>query len=382
MGKAPQNKTLLCLANFSSEAGYAWWLMERFWALLANYVTSAGWRVIVAFPKIENVSETLRSAPLSVIELSFPTKDWLPKRDILNFIRRQAVTAVYLTDRSLWSPAYFWFRKFGVELIIVHDHIPGERPPVPKWKFYLKRTRFFFPGPRADLYIGVSKFVRDRFIRIGGVPPRLCTYVRNGVTYINISQAKNIREEYGLPKGARVVVSVGRAHLYKGIDFIISCAQDLIVKKRMKDLYFIHFGDGPHLNRFIDTVQSFGITEYFLFAGTRNDLREYLPSCDVAFHASKGEAFSLAVLEFMMAGLPAVIPDHCGNGEAIIHEDSGLLYPPNSQSEAVKYLTLLLNNIEYRKEMGQNAAIRARTKFSIEEMDRQFLETITPFLPL
>jgi hypothetical protein len=170
------------VANYPSDAGYAWWLMERFWALLAEAATERGGRAFVATPQIRSVSAILQQAPLSLVELRVPTGWRRPPLEVLRFLRENQVRTVYLTDRDYWSPMYFWFRACGVKSIVLHDHVPGERPDPGAWKLALKKARFLLPAGRADLYVGVSQFVRDRFIRVAGIPPNLCAYVRNGLS--------------------------------------------------------------------------------------------------------------------------------------------------------------------------------------------------------
>jgi glycosyltransferase involved in cell wall biosynthesis len=118
-----------------------------------------------------------------------------------------------------------------------------------------------------------------------------------------------------LPENASVVVSSGRVHSYKGIAFILRLAAELIVSRGRDDLYFVHLGDGPDMDRYRLMAGDLALHGRFIFAGRRSDVRSILPSCTVALHASDGEAFSLAILEFMASGLPPVVPNHCGNAE-------------------------------------------------------------------
>jgi glycosyltransferase involved in cell wall biosynthesis len=247
---------------------------------------------MVAFPKILEVSDALRSAPLVLKEKDIATGLRALDADTLRFIRRNRVRTVYLTDRHYWSPAYALFRACGVKSIILHDHVPGERPTPGHLRLWVKRSRYRMKPAAANLYLGVSKFVRDRFTRIGGVPSELCTYVYNGVSPTPSRGLKDVREVFGLPHRARVVISVGRAHPYKGIPFILACAEELILGDNREDVFFLHLGDGPELERLREEARSRGLAARFLLPGRRTDVPLLLPSCQMAFHASHGEAFS------------------------------------------------------------------------------------------
>ena len=374
--KPESRNTLLCVANFPSDAGYAWWLMERFWALLAQEAVGRGGRAVVAFPKILKVSDALRSAPLVLEEKDISTGLRGLDGDTLRFIRRNRVRTVYLTDRHYWSPAYALFRACGVKSIILHDHVPGERQAPGHLRLLIKRSRYRMKPAAANLYLGVSKFVRERFTQIGGVPSELCTYVHNGVPPTPSTGLKDVREVFGLPRGAQVVVSVGRAHPYKGIDFIMECAEALIRGEKRTEVVFLHLGGGPELERLRGMVRDRRLSDHFLLPGQRTDVALLLPSCQVAFHASQGEAFSLSILEFMAAGLPAIVPNHCGNPEAISHGETGYLYPLGDRRAAVQHLRELLDHPERAMTLGAAACRRVEEHFSLDRMDRAFMAAV------
>ena len=373
---------VLCVANYPSDVGYAWWLMEHFWAQLGRLANERGGRAFVGFPELRRVSTTLESAPLVPVELQVPTAFNLRAGSIRKFILENNVRTLYLTDREYWTPMYALFRLWGVRSIILHDHVPGERATPSRWKLTLKRMRHTPPLAlaSADLYVGVSRFVRDRFVQVAGVPEDRCTFVHNGLPPVPAALDSEVRKEFGLPPESRVVVSSGRAAYYKGIDALIKIAGRVIHEYGRRDVYFIHLGDGPHFQEFQRLVEEMELGDRFILAGRRSDVRALLPSCTLALHASRGEAFSLAILEFMAAGLPAVVPDHCGNAEAIQHEASGILYEPGNLDEASAWLVRLLDDTDLRKSIGKNAARRARAAFSLDRMKRRFERIVAPYV--
>jgi glycosyltransferase involved in cell wall biosynthesis len=372
--------TVLCVANFPSNTGYAWWLMEEFWVAIGREAEAAGLGAVVAFPVMNGVSQRLRDSNLSVVELAVPTSMFRRLGDLRRFIRERAVRVVYFTDRPYWSPAYALLRLWGVRSIVLHDHVPGERPRPSWWKLGLKRMRHLVRPAGADLYIGVSDFVHRRFSEVGGVPARYCTFVHNGIVSGIAGRPRDIRQELDLPAASRVVVSVGRANYYKGIDFVVECAARMVGAGGYDDVYFVHVGDGPHLGEFRSLAARLGVDHRVIFAGERSDVRELLPSCTVAFHASHGEAFSLAVLEYMAAALPAVVPDHCGNGEAIADGVTGRLYVPRDHDAAISALAQLLDDPDLRSAMGAAARRRVDDEFSFDRMIDRFVVTMRPFI--
>jgi glycosyltransferase involved in cell wall biosynthesis len=84
----------------------------------------------------------------------------------------------------------------------------------------------------------------------------------------------------------------------------------------------------------------------------------------------------------MAAGLPSVVPNHCGNGEAVEHGVSGYLYPPQDRPLALEALRGLLLDPDRRQEMGAAAKRRAAAEFSLEQMDISFREVVIPAVRL
>ena len=365
--------TVLCVANFESSTGYAWWLMEDFWGELAKLAGERGGRAIVAYPRISELSDRIKASALEVVELDFPGS----LGRLRGFIRRNHVRTVYLTDRYYASGLYPLLRSWGVKSIIVHDHAPGERPRPSPWKGALKRLGHATGIPTADLYIAPSEFVHRRFVEVACLPAERCVTVLNGIPEWTESGI-DIRSSLGLAPDALVIGSVSRVTWYKGVDFIIACA-DVLVREN-PNLYFVHYGDGPDLERFRKEVEERGLAGRFFLPGRRSDVRSILPSFTIAFHASRGEAFSLAILEFMGAGLPCVVPRHCGNPEAIEHRVSGMLYTPMDLGDAVGTLRQLLPDPSLRQSLGLAATRRIAERFTLGEMNRRFREAVVPLV--
>jgi glycosyltransferase involved in cell wall biosynthesis len=237
----------------------------------------------------------------------------------------------------------------------------------------LARSRAF----TADRYIGVSRFVCERFVAVGGLPAERCAAVHNGIEPIGRSPAQRgyAARHFPIPDGAPIVVSTGRATWYKGVDFLIRCAERVPTGVGPAPV-FLHVGDGPDLAEFRRIADAAGLGGRFLLAGRRDDVREILPSCDVALHASRGEAFSLSILEYLSAGLATLAPGHCGNGEAIRDGVDGLLYRPGDLDGAVRALARLLADPALRARLGASGMQRVEEHFTLERATRAFRDEI------
>ena len=94
----------------------------------------------------------------------------------------------------------------------------------------------------------------------------------------------------------------------------------------------------------------------------------------IAFLTSSHEGGSIALMEKMACGLPAVVLSDChGNTHKIKPEIDGLVAEPNPRSIAEQTLRLL----EYYEEMGWIASQRVHKEFPYDRMHRFYRSLIT-----
>ena len=369
---------ILLVANYPSDVGYAWWLMENFWAAIAEHFGGQGRRCVLVYPKVRGLSETIRRTDIDVVEHDFADTSFGALRRLRRLISEHGVSSAYLTDKRTCSPFYAVLRSFGIRRIVVHDHTPGERPATTGWRRSFKAALFKLPAITPDLCIGVSKFVYRRMIDNACVPRERATYVLNGIVPIDAFAAARdyVRSEFGFPTDALVVVSTGRATRYKGIDFMVRCAARIVREPQGSNVFFLHCGDGPDLAMFRGLVTEAGLDGRFILAGRRGDVRKILPGCDVALQASMGEAFSLSILEYLSAGLSTVVPDSCGNAEAVDAGVTGLLYQPGNLEDAVSKISALLADPALRDRLGSAGKLAVEREFNIARANRELVEVL------
>jgi glycosyltransferase involved in cell wall biosynthesis len=377
-GAAAGPGNILLVANFPSDVGFAWWLMENFWAEIAVHFAASGSKSILVFPQVRRVSERIARAPIEIRELDYADRSPANLRRLERLIREERVRVVYLTDGRYLDSLYARMRAWGVRRIINHDHTPGERPPATPLRCMLKRLAHWSRLPACDHYIAVSRFVFERLLGPGCIPRKRCSVVMNGIVPIEREArcVEHARIAFGVPKDAKLVVTTGRASYYKGVDFLIECAATIVNERRREDAFFLHCGDGPDQEVFRTLAAERGIQGRFLFGGRRDDIPCILQGCDLAVQASKGEAFSLSILEYMSAGLATIAPDVCGNGEAIESGRNGLLYPPGDSRTLVAMIEQLLDDPEQRARLGAAAAGTVRERFTLDRANRELLATL------
>jgi glycosyltransferase involved in cell wall biosynthesis len=85
---------------------------------------------------------------------------------------------------------------------------------------------------------------------------------------------------------------------------------------------------------------------------------------------SETEGLSNVLIEYAVAGLPAVAFDVGGNPEVIEDGETGYLVKPYDVNELAEKVDLLLSDPDLRRRLGRHASQRAQERFSAESMVR------------
>ena len=369
---------ILLVANWESDIGYAWWLMENFWVTIAGHFEHRGSSSYLIYPKITQIPDAIESSCIKVLEHNFRDRSPSSLDKLHQIIRRNAIQYLYLSDAKSYSLVYPLLKLWGIKTIVVHEHFPGDRTIATSWRKLLKSGIQRIPFYTADHFIAVSDFVYRRFIQVACIPASKCSTAPNGIMPISLSHIDReyAKNNFNIPDNRLIVVSTGRADNYKGIDFIIKCCAEFVHHRSIYDLHFLFCGDGPDLEYFRELVSTYQVEEYFTLAGKRSDIRDILPSCDIGFHASKGEVgYSLSIIEYMSAGLATIVPDLPSTSEATRHEDNGLLYSHGDVSSACDAIQLCRSS-EFRGQLSRNARSTAGEEFNLEHTNTQLINIL------
>jgi glycosyltransferase involved in cell wall biosynthesis len=347
--------------------------MESFWARLAEHF-AATHQVVLAYPSISRLPSTIEAAPLKALPFSFSAE----RGSLLGqmqFLRRHRIRIIYLTDRTPFSLRYIGYRLAGVRKIIVHDHTPGVRSKPTGLRALAKSLLHRLPWSNVDALIGATPFVTRRHVEVNRFPASRCHVAQNGLPTRARAEAADVRTLFSIPQERQVVVTVGRAHRIKGIHFLLDALAELVVTQKRGDVHLLHIGDGPDLEQFKLYARSARVESYVSFAGQRDDVRELLRGSDLAIHASEAEVgYSLAILEYMEAGLPVLVannPSVCG---ATDPGKTGLHFVSGDVQSAVEAIRSLLDQPELARSLGAAAESALRETFSLSRTHRQLID--------
>lgn len=371
---------ILLVANWGSDAGYAWWLMENFWVTISEHFHEQDKDCYLIYPTITKIPNSIASSKLITVELDFKNRSLPNIKKLSRLIREKDISYIYLTDYYSYTTFYVLLRLWGIKTIVVHDHTPGDRPPPSRLKSLFKRIIQKTPFITADHFIAVTDFVYKRLIQVACIPANKCSCARNGIDPIDLDNHddKYTYQSFGIPQTRKIIVLTGRASYYKGIDFFIECANILVNNLSRNDLHFLYCGTGPDIDDFMTLTDKYSLNNYFTFAGNRSDIRNILPSCYIGFHAATGEVgYSLSILEYMSAGLLTLVPDTPSTSLAITDMKDGFLYKYRDTSSAID---TILRALDYEDAhiIRSNAINEVRQKYNIRNTNKQLIEILSP----
>lgn len=379
----PRRSGVLAAGNFDSNTGYAWKLMERLWCELSVFFKEKNYQTYVVFPTISEVSECLPEHDCIVEQEDFTSRSLGSVIRQAKYLRKNAVKIVYLTDQETYSLRYLIFRLCGVRKIIVHDHTPGVRTRPGFVKGLLKASANRLPLISCSACFAVSPYVKQRLIDVNCVPPGKVYCVINGIEVKdlkpNIRNIRNIRNDKEKGEFVRIV-TVGRASYFKGIDFALRVIRSLVFDHECRNIQYVLFGDGPDMNAFKELAAELDIEPYVEFLGAVSNVAEKLERCDIAFHPSKGEAMSLAILEYMRAGLPVVASDNPSVSSILEDGHDSVIYKEGNSEKAVESLLGLIKSSEIRNRLGASGQAKVKNDFSTEAMLRRFRRGLSELL--
>jgi glycosyltransferase involved in cell wall biosynthesis len=129
-------------------------------------------------------------------------------------------------------------------------------------------------------------------------------------------------------------------------------------------------GEGHHRGAVEENIYSLGLGDSVRLLGSRADVSDLYHLADVGVLPSSKEGFSNVVLETMAAGLPQVLTDVGGNGEAVGESGSALIVPSGDAAAFADAVLRVLEEPQQARAMGKAAAERA-ARFSVAEQVRQ-----------
>ena len=181
-----------------------------------------------------------------------------------------------------------------------------------------------------------------------------------------IASAPICRESLGLTADDLVLGCVTRFDPIKRVETLLRAFR--LLAPRIPRLTLLLVGGGGEEERIRRLVAEMGLSERVIFTGfLENSLRIY-PVLDLYVSTSLKEGLPLSLLEAMGAGLVVVATDVPGHRDLVVHDETGLLVPPEEPAVLAEAIASLLAAPERRRRMGEAGRRRVLKGFGVEAM--------------
>jgi len=240
-------------------------------------------------------------------------------------------------------------------------------------------------------FISVSEKVRQAISERENIPPGQIMTVYNSVdptAFPARCDRDNLAKQYGLDPHAPIVGTIANLRPIKGLEYFIQAAA-IIIKSHPSCQFIVVGDDGrygePEVQQYheklLQLCRDLSVAGNFYFLGYAKNSAPLISLVDIFVLPSLSEGFSNSLLEAMAAKKPVVATDVGGNGEALVHNQSGILVPARDADALARAILRLIEDENFRNELGENARERIEKYFSIERMV-QTLENLYESLAL
>ncbi|AUD03953.1 glycosyltransferase [Spirosoma pollinicola] len=234
---------------------------------------------------------------------------------------------------------------------------------------------------RADLVQINNTDEREDILRYLGHPHPNTVIIPNGVKmsdFTDLPPKGSFRQKFNLPLDKKLVLFMSRLNAKKGLDLLLPGFREYVRQYPDTVLALAGSDDGYEATA-RQFIAQHNLSESIRLVGmlTGDDKKAALADADLFTLPSYSEGFSMAVLEAMATGTPALVSDRVGFGEAIReHEAAGLLDSLTPESVRAG-LEKLLGDDKLRQRLAANATALVQKRYNIDVVAKQLLDEYT-----
>ena len=173
----------------------------------------------------------------------------------------------------------------------------------------------------VEQYVGVHAKLGSWAARVGISPERIHV-IDNAVdlrrfAFEATSNTAALRTEFAIPRDLPLGVVVGNIRADKGLDVLLNA---VALSRYRGQFKIVHIGgerDAAYAARIHAQCSLLGLNDVVLFAGQRVDAAQLIEKADFAVLPSRSKSGPLALIEFMVTGLPFVATKVGGVGDRV-----------------------------------------------------------------
>ena len=308
--------------------------------------------IVVVLPRESKLIEELKGTSAKLIEVDgLKDKSWdfgsLFK--LIKILRKEKPDIVH-THASSTARLAARFVKDCKVVFTRHSVFPVSE----KIKRGIGRVLYKFSNELlSDRIIAVADAAKGNLVE-GGINHEKIDVILNGVEKIKETSPedkKALKKKYNIENDEYVVGILARLEEVKGHETFIEAARILLEEKKIKAKFLI-LGTGSEEGKLKEKVKQLKLEDKIIFTGFIKNVQDFVNIFDVQVNCSFGtEATSLALLEGMSIGVPAVVTDFGGNPGVITNGENGYIVPIKSPKETAESIEKILTNNQTKEYM-------------------------------
>jgi glycosyltransferase involved in cell wall biosynthesis len=324
----------------------------------APYLDASEFQYEVAYldPKIDALVDDLEQLGLRVHCLGGTAKAaWMSRLRAL--VRHRKINIVHMHSPYAAVGARLALKYPGRPRLVYTEHNV--------WEAYhpLTRRGNLLTFPLNDHVFAVSEHVRQSIrypsaLRFLPMPPVETLY--HGLDPASVSRwagADGVRESLGIPQEAQVVGTVANFRVEKGHRYLVEAA--VRVRRTFPEVRFVLVGYGRLEDTIRRQVRQMGLERNVIFAGVRSDVPRLTASFDVFALPSIYEGLSIALVEALSVGTPAVVTRTGGVVEVVTDGVNAVVVPPRDPVALGDAIVSVLNDPSLQRALASAGKVRA-----------------------
>lgn len=235
-----------------------------------------------------------------------------------------------------------------------------------------KQIAGFVNNTLATRIIAVADAAADNLMATGVRPDKI-TVILNGVEPLAAAKPEEraaLRASLGIAPRDFVCGISARFEPYKGHADLLEAAKTVVAAR--PDVRFLLMGTGSTEEETRRRAHEAGLDGHVIFTGFVPDVARYYNIMDLSLNCSYGtEATSLALIEAMSLGIPAVVTRFGGNPGVICDGENGLLTPVRDSAAMAQAILRAASDRALYDALSAGAARIFFEKFTAEAMTRR-----------
>ena len=270
-------------------------------------------------------------------------------------------------------------KLFGVRAVVETAHIREAWRKGIKKAFFIDRWAYRY----VNRIIAVSDAVKRFLVAGKGLAETKVTVVRNGVDIERFSAASSGRGTSGLAQvkaglGFREnghgnlklkIGVIGRLEPQKGHRYFLEAVR--LMRDKADKAEFLIAGEGRLRSALENLCLSYGISHRVKFLGFRPDIKDVMAALDILVLPSLFEGLPLVALEASAMGKAVIVTDVDGSPEVVVHEETGLVVPPENSQALRLAMERLIDDSRLRAVLGQGARKRVEEFFDLRQQVKE-----------